>query len=229
MKIAHSVIVITAAGSPMGKAISLHFVSLGAKVALVDTDPERLQKTHLACQAAGGDSRTFLLEKQDETSIATLIQSVDRHFGAIDVLVNYWLGSDLPLLLSPASVDQFCRSLTDGAAPFFIFGKQAANYMREHNSKGVIVNLAGNQFSTQQPIHNGSKAMISSLTKSWAKELAQFNIRVGGVVPLSYDNCTECPVSKQLSQPLQYEIVRSAEYIVANDYFNGRMIEAEVE
>lgn len=229
MKIAHSVILITAAGSQMGKAISLHFASLGARLALVDTEPERLKQTYEACIAARADAHAFLLHEQNEKTIERLIANVHQHFGAIDVLINYWLGSDLPLLLSPASVDQFCRSLTDGAAPFFIFGKQAANYMRKHNNKGVIVNLAGNQLNTQQPLNNGSKAMISGLTKSWAKELSEFNIRVGGVVPLSYDHCTDCPVSKQLSQPLQYEIVRSAEYIVANDYFNGRMIEAEIE
>jgi len=228
MNIAQSVIVITAAGSPMGKAISLHFVSLGAKLALVDIEADRLQQTQQACLAAGGDSHPFLLESQDETSIASLINDVHQYFGTIDVLVNYWLGSDLPMLFSPASVDQFCRSMSEGATPFFIFGKQAANYMREHHCEGVIVNLAANLINTHQPINNGSKAMISGLTQNWAKELAEFNIRVGGVVPLSFDHEGNNPQNNLLSQPLQYEIVRSAEYIVANDYFNGRMIEAEV-
>ncbi len=228
MNIAQSVIVITAAGSPMGKAISLHFVSLGAKLALVDIEADRLQQTQQACLAAGGDSHPFLLESQDETSIASLINDVHQYFGTIDVLVNYWLGSDLPMLFSPASVDQFCRSMSEGATPFFIFGKQAANYMREHHCEGVIVNLAANLINTHQPINNGSKAMISGLTQNWAKELAEFNIRVGGVVPLSFDHEGNHPQNNLLSQPLQYEIVRSAEYIVANDYFNGRMIEAEV-
>lgn len=227
MNIAQSVIVITAAGSPMGKAISLHFASLGAKLALVDIEAERLQQTQQACLATGGDSHPFLLAAQDETSIASLINDVHQYFGAIDVLVNYWLGSDLPMLLSPASVDQFCRSMSEGATPFFIFGKQAANYMRVHHSEGVIVNLAANLINTHQPINSGSKAMISGLTQSWARELAEFNIRVGGVVPLSFDHERDHSQGNLLSQPLQYEIVRSAEYIVANDYFNGRMIEAE--
>jgi len=228
MNIAQSVIVITAAGSPMGKAISLHFASLGAKLALVDTEAERLQQTQKACLATGADSYPFLLAHQDEASIATLINKVHQHFEAIDVLVNYWLGSDLPMLFSPASVEQFCLALTEGAAPFFIFGKQAANYMRKHHSEGVIINLAANQINTHQPINNGSKAMITGLTQSWAKELAEFNIRVGGVVPLSFKHESAHPQNKLLSQTLQYEIVRSAEYIVSNDYFNGRMIEAEV-
>ncbi|OLQ69423.1 short-chain dehydrogenase [Photobacterium proteolyticum] len=229
MNIAQSVIVITAAGSPMGKAISLHFASLGAKLALVDVEADRLQQTQQACLAAGGNSHPFLLECQDEVSISNLIDRVHHRFGTIDVLINYWFGSDLPTLFSPSSVDQFCRSMSEGATPFFIFGKQAANYMRVHHCEGVIVNLAANLINTHQPINNGSKAMISGLTQSWAKELAEFNIRVGGVVPLSFAHEDDHPpLGNLLSQPLQYEIVRSAEYIVANDYFNGRMIEAEV-
>ncbi|WP_299014554.1 SDR family oxidoreductase [uncultured Photobacterium sp.] len=229
MKIAHSVIVITAAGSPIGKAISLHFASLGAKLALVDIEKERLQDTHQACKKAGGITHPFLLESQNEATISTIIQDIHSHYNDIDVLVNYWLGSDLPKLLSPASVDKFYRSMAEGATPFFIFGKQAANYMREQNRPGVIINLAANQTNPHQYINNGAKAMIAGLTKSWAKELAEFNIRVGGVVPLAIDYEDTQEPHAVFSQTLLYEIVRSAEYIITNDTFNGRMIEAEVE
>lgn len=228
MNIAHSVVLITAAGSPMGKAISLHFASLGAKLALVDTDADQLNLTHQACLAIGGNSYPLLLTSQDERTIANLIKNIDQHYGSIDVLINYWLGSDLPTLFSPSSVDMFCRSMTEGATTFFTFGKQAANYMRKHSCQGVIINLAANQPDSQRPITGGSKAVISGLTQSWAKELAEYNIRVGGVIPLVFNDETRHSQNNLFSQPLQYEIVRSAEYIVANDYFNGRVIEAEV-
>ncbi|MEJ2762608.1 SDR family oxidoreductase [Photobacterium sp. MCCC 1A19761] len=226
MNIAQSVIVVTAAGCPMGKAISLHFASLGAKLALVDIEASRLAQVQQACLCAGGDSDTFLLTAQDETSIAQLIRDIDHRFGAIDVLINYWQNAELPSLLEPTSVDRFCRSMIEGATPFFIFGKHTASYMREHHSEGVIINLAASYLNPDQPANSSSKAMISGLTQSWAKELAEFNIRVGGVVPLCLER-QPCQTDCTLSLPMQYEIVRCAEYIVANDYFNGRMIEAE--
>jgi NAD(P)-dependent dehydrogenase (short-subunit alcohol dehydrogenase family) len=228
MDIANSVILITAAGSPMGKAISMHFASLGAQLALLDTNPSTLKKTYEACLAIGGSCEQFLLISKDETTIMHAINNVHNHFGAIDILVNYWLGEDLPSLFSDGAVDKFCSSMTKGATTFFIFGKQAANYMRKNNRKGLIINLAAHQFNSQTTTASGSKAMISGLTQSWALELAEFNIRVGGVVPMCFSHEASSPQSNLLNQHLQYEIVRSAEYIVANDYFNGRMIEAEV-
>ncbi|AJR07985.1 short-chain dehydrogenase [Photobacterium gaetbulicola] len=227
MNIAHSVILITAAGSPLGKALSLHFASLGAKLALVDERQHALGQTLQACQAVGASCQSYLIPDLSERTIATLINNVHQHFGRIEVLVNCWVGSELPSLLSPSSVDQFSRSMSEKATPFFTFGKQTAHYMRDHNCPGVIINLAANEDCQHNYIHSGSKAIVSGLTQSWAKELAEFNIRVGGVVPLTID----CPCNNhhhKLSSPLQYEIARSAEYIVANDYFNGRMIEAEV-
>ncbi|PSU32446.1 SDR family oxidoreductase [Photobacterium lutimaris] len=227
MNIAHSVILITAAGSPLGKALSLHFASLGAKLALVDERQHALAQTLQACQAVGAPCQSYLIPEQSERTIGTLINNIHQHFGKIEVLVNCWLGSELPSLLSPSSVDQFSRSMNEKATPFFIFGKQTAHYMRDHNCHGVIINLAANEEYINSSVHSGSKAIVSGLTQSWAKELAEFKIRVGGVVPLTI----ECPCNNhpsKLSSPLQYEIARSAEYIVANDYFNGRMIEAEV-
>ncbi|MGF1699031.1 SDR family oxidoreductase [Photobacterium makurazakiensis] len=230
MNIAQSVILITAAGSPLGKAISLHFASLGAKLALVDVRQYELQQTLKACQAIGAQCQSYLIADQSEPSIATMIGNVHQHYGQIDVLTNCWLGAELPSLLSPSAVDQFSRSMAEEATSFFTFGKQTAHYMREHECRGVIINLAVNEGNSQNMLNSGSKAMVSGLTQSWAKELAEFNIRVGGVVPLTI-NCPSCQSehnSNVVSLPMQYEIVRSAEYIVANDYFNGRMIEAEV-
>lgn len=226
MNISESVILITAAGSPLGKAISLHFASLGASLALVDTHNKALQQTLRACQAIGSQCQSYLITSQDEHSVASMINNVHHRYGKIDVLVNCWLGMKMPPLLGPEAVDQFRHTMNEAATPFFIFGKHAAQYMRDHHHPGVIINLATHNDSEQYAINAGCKAMITGLTQSWAKELAAFNIRVGGVVPLTIDQ-GEQPIAAA-GQPMQYEIVRSAEYIVANDYFNGRMIEAEV-
>ncbi|WP_068329121.1 SDR family oxidoreductase [Photobacterium jeanii] len=230
MEIAQSVILITAAGSPIGKAISLHFASLGAFIALVDIDKTRLDQTYRACMAIGAKCQAFHLEDQQEANIRHIFEQTQQQLGAIDVLINYWIGTELPTLFSPYSVDKFSHSMTELATTFFAFGKQAANYMRQHNRKGVIVNLTTHSTENEHhPGFGGTKAMISGLTQSWAKELSAFNIRVGGVAPISIGcDCDDCQSHQSMNQHLQYEIVRSAEYIVANDYFNGRTLEAEV-
>ncbi|MGF1690524.1 SDR family oxidoreductase [Photobacterium kagoshimensis] len=230
MEIVQSVILITAAGSPIGKAISLHFASLGAKLALVDIDKVQLDQTYRACKACGAQCEAYNLAQQDEASIKHIFDSINQRFGSIDVLINYTLGAELPALFSPASVDKFSHSMIELATTFFAFGKQAAHYMRSCNRKGVIVNLITQPQDSDQLLNfDSTKAMVSGLTQSWAKELSDFNIRVGGVVPITLGcDCSDCSTNHVINQHLQYEIVRSAEYIVTNDYFNGRILEAEI-
>ncbi|NAW87071.1 SDR family oxidoreductase [Photobacterium halotolerans] len=228
MNIADSVILITAAGCPLGKAASFHFSSLGARIALVDTDSERLHINHQECLAKGSECYALCLSDNKEATIANAINAVHEQYGKIDVLINCWLGIDIPMLLTQTSVEEFCQLMTEGTSAFLSFGKQTASYMREHHQSGVIINLAACRPDNPVPLSSSSKAMLAGFTQSWSKELAQYKIRVGGVFPLIFDERHDLPPSTLLSLPMQYEIARSAEYIVSNDYFNGRMIEAEV-
>ena len=69
-------------------------------------------------------------------------------------------------------------------------------------------------------------ALVAGFTHSWAKELTPFNIRVGGVIP-SLNYSTEDVDKRQWAQ-VQDELVRNTAYIVANDYFSGRVVTTEV-
>ncbi|MDO6705691.1 SDR family oxidoreductase [Photobacterium sp. 1_MG-2023] len=228
MNIAESVILVTAAGCPLGKASSFHFASLGAKIALVDNDEARLMSNYQECRNRGADCFSFYLKDHHESTIADAIEAIHQRFGKIDVLINCWLGVEMPLLLTQTSVEEFCQLMTEGTSAFLSFGKQTASYMRAQQHHGVIINLAACRPDNPIPLTSSSRAMLAGFTQSWSKELAQYNIRVGGVFPLLFDERQDLPPSTLLSMPMQYEIARSAEYIVTNDYFNGRMIEAEV-
>ncbi|WP_275576058.1 SDR family NAD(P)-dependent oxidoreductase [Photobacterium swingsii] len=79
MEIVQSVILITAAGSPIGKAISLHFASLGAKLALVDIDKVQLNQTYRACKANGAACEASALpNKMKPISKVFLIQFINN-------------------------------------------------------------------------------------------------------------------------------------------------------
>ena len=98
MNIAHSVIIITAAGSPLGKALSLHFASLGAKLALVDERQHALGQTCKLARPSEQPCQSYLIPDQSERTIGTLINNIHQHFGKIEVLVNCWVGSALPFI-----------------------------------------------------------------------------------------------------------------------------------
>lgn len=227
MHIGQSVAIITDAGNPIGKAVALHFASLGATLALVDNNEIELKKTLQSCQKISESSAAFYIKYYDEPSISTLFQQVRERFGAINILLNTWTGAEIPHLLSPTSISDFNNTMQKSAASFFIFGKIAAEFMQHHPHQSVIVNLALSHENHQPHTPTTSKTVVSGLTQNWANELADFNIRVGGIVPI---NLQDKPNEQQgiVNVPMQDEIARNVEYIVRNDSFSGRMIESEM-
>lgn len=227
MDITHSVILVTSAGSPISKSMSCHFAAQGAQLILADTNSEALHDTYLLCKVLNENVHTVLLEDHSKESIKQLFAYIDSHFlNGVDVLINNWVGNELPGLLENGSADMFSERLTEVSTALFNYGKQAAKNMREHSKQGVIVNLAANSTENNSGGLENTRAMLTGFTTSWAKELNQFNIRVGGVTPSQHNN-THSSLHPNDNR-LHYELIRSTEYIVQNDYFNGRMIEAEI-
>lgn len=227
MHIGQSVAIITDAGNPIGKAIALHFASLGATLALVDNNEAELKKTLQSCCKINKASAAFYMPCYDETNIHSLFQQVSEQLGTVNILLNTWTGTEIPHLLSPTSIADFNNIMQNSAASFFIFGKVAAEFMQYQPHQSVIVNLALSHENHHPHTPTTSKTIVSGLTQNWANELSHLNIRVGGIVPInlqdkSYDQYTIVNI------PMQDEIARNIEYIVRNDSFNGRMIESEI-
>lgn len=93
-----------------------------------------------------------------------------------------------------------------------------------HKKPGVIVNLTSHQQQTLPEGLENVSAMIVGFTQTWAKELDPFNIRVGGVIPAQFR--TRDSANGDWAY-VQDEMIRNTEYIVSNDYFNGRVMAAE--
>lgn len=222
MDIAKSVIVITAAGTPTGRAMAEHFCSMKAHVALVDTDHQKLQATYEACLKTTGICYSFFLASRSVANTTRLFDDISREIGAIDVLINYWQAGEIPRLLS--TEDPLDNTIADVAANLYIFGRCAAFNMLNRGRKGVIVNIPGLLMhgDVAQNI-DCSNAVIRGLTQSWAQELEHANIRVAGVLPrLSHHENGR--VSHRSA--INYDMIDSAAYIVENDNFTGRILEA---
>lgn len=228
MDIAKSVIVITAAGTPTGRAMAEYFCKLRARVALVDTDCQKLQATYEACLKTGGICFSFYLASRSVDNISYLFEEVNREMGAVDVLINYWQagGPGIPhLLASNDMVDnKVAESIADVASNLYLFGRGAAFNMLDRGRKGVIVNIPG--IYTDRGINveiDSSNAVIRGLTQSWAQELEHANIRVGGVLPrLRQDESGNL----RYHPAINYDMIDGAAYIVENDSFTGRILEA---
>jgi len=81
-------IMITGAGSGLGREIALRWAREGWKLALADVNEAGLQETLKLVRAAGGDGFIQRCDVRDYSQLTQLAQSCEEKFGGIDIIVN---------------------------------------------------------------------------------------------------------------------------------------------
>lgn len=85
MKVSGKVVVVTGAGSGMGRQLVLELIARGARVAAVDMREETLEETKTLTH---GEVVTFPLNITDAAGVAALPALVEKELGAPDILIN---------------------------------------------------------------------------------------------------------------------------------------------
>lgn len=178
------VVIVTGGSSGIGEAIVDELLELN--VVVYDLDLNSVSK----------DSSNFYFIKCDVTSekeVDSAIKEVIEQSCRIDGLVNN-AGINIPRLLVDSKEPHgkyeltskvFEKMFTVNVKSTFLLSQAVGHYMVKQQ-QGVIVNMsseAGLEGSQGQSIYSGTKGAINGLTRSWAKELGEFNIRVVGVAP----------------------------------------------
>ncbi|PJC88198.1 short-chain dehydrogenase [Vibrio sp. HA2012] len=227
MNIQDSVVLITSAGSLLGRTLAHHFASLGAKVVITDADTILLQQTALSCCPVSDSVSVYPLADYTPQSIQGLLDFVETRCGSsADVLINYWPSYPFPSLTSDTSTEDFSRAISMLASSLFSFGQASAQRMRTHAKNGVIINMLSQMELDDLTGYEHATSIVAGLTQSWARELTPFNIRVGGVVPAPFYSASND--ENYHWAEMRDELIRSTEYIVSNEYFSGRVMAAEV-
>jgi 3-oxoacyl-[acyl-carrier protein] reductase len=248
MDLQDKVIVITGAARGLGAAMAKRFASRGSKVALVDLRAEDLNQTQAACRELKAEVRTYGADVSNETDVVALFEKIVADFGRLDGLVNNaGITRDALLikfkegqLLSKMTLDQWQSVINVNLTGVFLCGREAAQHMVQLGNPGVIVNIssisrAGNM---GQSNYSATKAGVHAMAVTWAKELARYGIRTGsvapgfintemvaGMKPEAREKLTSGIPLKRMGEP--DEIASAVEFIFANDYFSGRLIEVD--
>ena len=221
MKIESAVILITSASSILGRSLAIHYAHLGARLILCDHDETNLMKTVQLCRQVNDQLHSCILTSCQPKAVEAILDFVqETYHQAPDVLINHWPNTVLPSFVDKAASEQFVQQWSTLTAHFFLFGYACAQRMRQANNSGVIVNVISYGEAMESNGLVSASSMVSGFTQSWAQELTPFNIRVGGVIP-------QLSNEAQRSDILHYEeLTRHTEYIVANEYFSGRVMTA---
>ncbi|WP_417604753.1 SDR family NAD(P)-dependent oxidoreductase [Oceanimonas baumannii] len=248
MDIKGKVVVITGAGRGLGMAMARHLGRQGAVLALLDNNEQDLAKAGEMVAATGSRVAVHLCDVANEQQVTDSFSHIVRELGGLDVLVNN-AGLMRDALLVKRENGTICRnmSLSDwqqvmevNLTGTFLCGREGAAIMAERGQGGLIVNIssvarAGNP---GQSNYAASKAGVASLVVGWAGELARFGIRVAGIAPgVIATEMTAQMKPEAMARITQRipagrlaetdELVHSLQYIIENDYFNGRILEMD--
>lgn len=193
MKLEAKTIVITGGARGLGRAMALALADNNAHLALVDVNQEMAEETARECESRGGQATAFRANIADENEVTEVFKAIHQRFGAIDGLINnagvlrdgFLVKAKDGQVTKRMSLEEWQIVLDVNLTGVFLCGREAATYMAEAGTGGVIINIssisrAGNAGQTN---YSAAKAGVSALTVTWAKELSRYGIRVAGIAP----------------------------------------------
>jgi meso-butanediol dehydrogenase/(S,S)-butanediol dehydrogenase/diacetyl reductase len=178
-------VVVTGAGSGVGRGIALAVAEAGGRVVATDLDPSAAQETVSIVRDEGGEAVAASVDVTLESAVSQAIAMAVERFGALDG----WVNNAGVLKMGPAIE----MSERDWTVQFEVNARAvcdcsclAAKQMIAQGNGGSIVNVASNAGKVGYPnmaAYNASKAAVISLTRSHASEWAAHRINVNAVCP----------------------------------------------
>lgn len=170
MELKDKVVIVTGAGSGVGRALALEFAAAGARVVCAARRVERLAETVTAIEAAGG---TALAVPTDVTDIAQVERMVSRTldaFAQIDVLFNN-AGSFAALgAVWEVDPELWWQDVTVNMRGSMLCCRAVLPHMLERDS-GILINMSGGSQIPGGTAYSASKVGLVRFTELLAKEL----------------------------------------------------------
>ncbi len=184
--VAGKVVLVTGAGSGMGRATAEVFAAEGAHVALTDLAGSPIEEIAAALRAQGHSATAWVLDVSDAAAIRSVVAEIAERLGGLDVLVNNAGVSSF----CPIDDDDHYELVWDRAVSVLLTAHQrmirAALPHLRRSSSPRIVNIASTEAlgaTARNSPYAAAKAGVTGLTRALAVELGKEGITVNAICP----------------------------------------------
>lgn len=179
------------------------FKENGAEVILFGSKSETVEKAVEELKKEGMEVKGYYPNLNNMDEINSVLEEINKEYGHIDILVNN-AGISANKKIEDTTSEEFASIMNLNVNAMFNMSKAVVPFMKE-NGGGVILNTSSMVSIYGQPSGVGypaSKFAVNGLTKSLARELAPFNIRVNAVAPGITNTDMVAKLPKEMIEPL---------------------------
>jgi NAD(P)-dependent dehydrogenase (short-subunit alcohol dehydrogenase family) len=183
----HPVAIVTGAGSGIGQAVARKLAQEEFAVVLVGRDQRKLQETAVLIRAEMGTDHPVMIQPTDITdaqACQSLITTVDRELGRLDVLANVAGYAELAFI--PQTSAEMWRQMVDTNLSSVVYLTKAAWRLFEKRREGIIVNVSSMASIDPFPgfaAYAAAKAGVNMFTQVTAREGKAIGLRAVCIAP----------------------------------------------
>jgi 3-oxoacyl-[acyl-carrier protein] reductase len=243
MNLSEARVLITGGGRGIGNFIATQLLDRVERVIVVDQDAKLLNGI-----PDSGKLIKFQTDITNALDVEKLVKEIFLNHGGLNVCINNaGIIHSEPLVNimnrpdSKHNISNWQKVMDVNLNAVFYMGSNVAERMISLRQRGVIINVSSisARGNAGQSAYSASKAAVEALTKTWSKELGMFKIRCACIAPGFFNtpstrgSLSENMLAKwQKNIPLGrlgelQEILNAVEFIITNDYYNGKVLELD--
>lgn len=176
---------ITGASRGIGEFIAKTLASYGAEVILSSRKIDSLKKVEAEIISAGGKAFSIACHSGEMSQIELMFETINKKYGRLDILVNNAATNPYFGDVLNVTEEAWNKTVDVNMKGYFFIAQKAAKLMIGKDG-GSILNVAsinGIRPAPMQGVYSITKAAVIAMTKSFAKELAPFKVRVNSLLP----------------------------------------------
>ncbi|MGI9368360.1 MAG: SDR family NAD(P)-dependent oxidoreductase [Ruegeria sp.] len=178
------VVLVTGAGSGIGRAGAMAMARHGAQVVVTDLDAEKAALVVEDLRGEGLEAVSSGLDVTDDQAVKAEVDRVVRTYGRIDVLHSH-AGYQIEGNLEQVPVEGMDMSWRLNVRSHFIASRAAVGHMRDQGGGSIIITSSnsGVQYDREMIAYATTKHAVVAMTRQMAADYAKHNVRFNALCP----------------------------------------------